>query len=60
MTRIILSHLEGNQQAARFYAVHGFTETHRESAGSGLPVECLDGARAAPLTRPAGQLGGPE
>ena len=36
--RIVLSHIEGNRQAARFYAVHGFTETHRESGGSGLPV----------------------
>lgn len=36
--RIVLSHIEGNQQAARFYAAHGFTETHRESGGSGLPV----------------------
>jgi ribosomal protein S18 acetylase RimI-like enzyme len=36
--RITLSYLEGNRQAARFYAAHGFTETHRESGGSGLPV----------------------
>jgi GNAT superfamily N-acetyltransferase len=36
--RIVLSHIEGNRQAARFYAAHGFTETHRESGGSGLPV----------------------
>ena len=36
--RIVLSHIEGNRGAARFYAAHGFTETHRESGGSGLPV----------------------
>ena len=36
--RIVLSHIEGNRQAARFYAARGFTETHRESGGSGLPV----------------------
>ncbi|HSU75128.1 MAG TPA: GNAT family N-acetyltransferase [Terrabacter sp.] len=35
--RITLSYLEGNQQAARFYAKHGFVETHRETPGSGLP-----------------------
>lgn len=35
--RIILSYMEGNQLAARFYAGHGFVETHRESSGSGLP-----------------------
>lgn len=35
--RITLSYLEGNQQAARFYARHGFVETHRETPGSGLP-----------------------
>ena len=35
--RITLSYLEGNQQAARFYARHGFVETHREAPGSGLP-----------------------
>lgn len=35
--RITLSYLEGNQQAARFYAKHGFVETHREAPGSGLP-----------------------
>ena len=38
LDRIVLSHIEGNRQAARFYAAHGFTETHRESGGSGLPV----------------------
>jgi ribosomal protein S18 acetylase RimI-like enzyme len=37
LERITLSYLEGNQQAARFYAHHGFTETHRETPGSGLP-----------------------
>ena len=36
--RIVLSHIEGNQQAAGFYARHGFVETHRESGGSGFPV----------------------
>lgn len=36
-TRITLSYLEGNRQAARFYARHGFVETHRETPGSGLP-----------------------
>lgn len=35
--RLTLSYLEGNEQAARFYAKHGFTETHRETPGSGLP-----------------------
>ena len=38
VSRIVLSHIEGNRQAARFYAARGFTETHRESGGSGLPV----------------------
>jgi len=37
-SRIVLSHIEGNRQAAGFYARHGFVETHRESGGSGLPV----------------------
>jgi GNAT superfamily N-acetyltransferase len=36
--RVVLSHIEGNRQAARFYAARGFIETHRESGGSGLPV----------------------
>ena len=36
-TRITLSYLEGNREAARFYARHGFVETHRETPGSGLP-----------------------
>lgn len=36
--RLILSHLEGNEQASRFYARNGFVETHRESGGSGLPT----------------------
>ena len=36
--RIVLSHIEGNTGAARFYARHGFTETHRESGGSDMPV----------------------
>ena len=36
--RIVLSRIEGNALAERFYAKHGFTETHRESGGSGLPV----------------------
>ncbi|MBC9821401.1 GNAT family N-acetyltransferase [Terrabacter sp. MAHUQ-38] len=35
--RIILSYMEGNQLAARFYRRHGFVETHRESGGSGMP-----------------------
>jgi GNAT superfamily N-acetyltransferase len=35
--RITLSHVEGNTQAAAFYTAHGFTPTHRESGGSGLP-----------------------
>ena len=30
-----LSYIEGNQQAARFYAGTGFVETHRETPGSG-------------------------
>ncbi len=37
-SRIVLSHIEGNTGAARFYARHGFTETHRESGGSDMPV----------------------
>jgi len=37
-SRIVLSHIEGNAGAARFYARHGFTETHRESGGSDMPV----------------------
>jgi ribosomal protein S18 acetylase RimI-like enzyme len=46
--RMTLSYLEGNRQAARFYARHGFVETHRERPGSGLPesvwmVRELDG-----------------
>ena len=50
-TRITLSHLEGNRQAARFYARLGFVETHREIPGSGLPESVwmardLDGAQA--------------
>ena len=49
-SRIVLSHIEGNKQAAGFYARHGFVETHRESAGSGLPASVwmsreLDGER---------------
>ncbi|MDN5791084.1 MAG: GNAT family N-acetyltransferase [Micrococcales bacterium] len=36
--RIVLSHLDGNEQARAFYARHGFVETHRESGGSGLPT----------------------
>jgi len=35
--RIVLSHIEGNDDAARFYRSRGFHETHRESGGSGLP-----------------------
>jgi GNAT superfamily N-acetyltransferase len=36
--RIVLSRIEGNDVAERFYGRHGFVETHRESGGSGLPV----------------------
>ncbi|MCU1537380.1 MAG: GCN5-related N-acetyltransferase [Humibacillus sp.] len=36
-TRIVLSHIEGNDDAAAFYRARGFHETHRESGGSGLP-----------------------
>jgi GNAT superfamily N-acetyltransferase len=36
--RVVLSHIEGNKAAARFYGKHGFVETHRESGGSGFPV----------------------
>ncbi|WP_246111320.1 GNAT family N-acetyltransferase [Terrabacter aerolatus] len=51
-SRITLSYLEGNQQAARFYARRGFVETHRETPGSGLPesvwmVRELDGGDRA-------------
>ena len=46
--RIVLSHIEGNRQAARFYAAHGFTETHRESGGSGLPVSVWMERRLTP------------
>lgn len=51
--RITLSYLEGNRQAARFYARHGFVETHRETPGSGLPesvwmVRDLDAGHADP------------
>ncbi|MBB2985150.1 GNAT family N-acetyltransferase [Terracoccus luteus] len=35
--RIVLSHIAGNDDAARFYARKGFTETHREEGGSGMP-----------------------
>ena len=35
--RVLLSYMEGNHLAARFYSRHGFVETHRESSGSGLP-----------------------
>ena len=48
--RIVLSHIEGNRQAARFYAAHGFTETHRESGGSGLPVSVWMERRLTPPT----------
>lgn len=36
-TRIVLSHVVGNDDAAAFYRARGFHETHRESGGSGLP-----------------------
>lgn len=36
-SRITLSHIAGNDNAAAFYRAHGFRETHRESGGSGLP-----------------------
>ncbi len=36
--RIIrLSYPEGNTAARRFYAAHGFTESHREQTGEGIP-----------------------
>ena len=56
--RIMLSYLEGNQQAARFYAQHGFVETHRESRDPGLPESVLDGPRAE--GRRAGMSGRPD
>ena len=52
--RIVLSHIEGNRQAARFYAAHGFTETHRESGGSGLPVSVWMERSVAPATAEGG------
>lgn len=36
-TRLVASTVEGNEQARRFYERHGFAETHRDAAGSGLP-----------------------
>jgi len=50
--RIVLSHIEGNRQAARFYTARGFTETHRESGGSGLPVSVWMERRIAPPRDP--------
>lgn len=35
--RVVLSRIDGNEQAAHFYAAKGFVDTHREPAGSGLP-----------------------
>jgi ribosomal protein S18 acetylase RimI-like enzyme len=36
-TSVSLSYTDGNTYAHRFYRAHGFTESHRESSGSGLP-----------------------
>jgi ribosomal protein S18 acetylase RimI-like enzyme len=55
--RIVLSHIEGNEGAARFYARHGFTETHREAGGSDMPVSVW---MARPLPRPAATTDGAE
>ncbi len=53
--RLVLSHIEGNRQAARFYAARGFTETHRESGGSGLPVSVwMERVLDAPADDPDG------
>ena len=59
--RIILSHIEGNQQAAGFYARHGFVETHRESGGSGLPASVwmqrdLEPAEQSPAEQTAADM----
>jgi ribosomal protein S18 acetylase RimI-like enzyme len=65
-SRIVLSHIEGNKQAAGFYTRHGFVETHRESGGSGLPVsvwmcrELDDEAGSAERPEPAGTRADPE
>ena len=34
---LVLSHIAGNEQAARFYSHHGFITTHVEEGGSGMP-----------------------
>jgi ribosomal protein S18 acetylase RimI-like enzyme len=38
-TELHVSHIEGNEQAGRFYERNGFRHTHREAGGSGLPDE---------------------
>ncbi|EWT00080.1 GCN5 family acetyltransferase [Intrasporangium oryzae NRRL B-24470] len=52
--RVVLSHLEGNDDAASFYARRGFVETHRESGGSVLPDSIW---MAKDLTGPADASG---
>ncbi len=34
---LVLSHIAGNEQAARFYVKHGFVTTQVEKGGSGMP-----------------------
>ncbi|MEO5744448.1 MAG: GNAT family N-acetyltransferase, partial [Terracoccus sp.] len=34
---LVLSHIAGNEQAARFYVKHGFVTTLMEKGGSGMP-----------------------
>lgn len=36
-SRIVAQVIDGNDRARRFYEGHGFSESHREPAGSGLP-----------------------
>lgn len=35
--RIVAQVIDGNDRARRFYESHGFSESHREPAGTGLP-----------------------
>ena len=55
--RITLSHMEGNEQAARFYTRHGFVVTHREESGSGMPASVWM-AREVDGGAPAGETEG--
>lgn len=36
-TRLVVSHIDGNEQGNRFYGRNGFRTTERESGGSGMP-----------------------